>query len=190
MQTCLRYQRCRSLRTKILAFHSLILLPVTTMLIGLGRGRTGGLFKFIRPAVKDTISNPIIIGLVSGLAWSFTGLGIWGPLDKMTGMLSAAASPTALIALGAASPKHSPHRRRTAGGHDGGHAETGGASADRLVPDGQGPTGCPRRSSRDGHCCFAAGANVYLQANQFGVYVTGAMNAVMLTTLLSVISIT
>jgi predicted permease len=35
-----------------------------------------------------------------------------------------------------------------------------------------------------------AGANVYLQAHQFGIYVTGAVNAVMLTTLMSVISIT
>ena len=72
------------------------------MLIALGRGQKGGLLKIIGPAVRDTVSNPIIIGLVCGLAWSFTGLGIWSPLDKMTAMLSAAASPTALIALGAA----------------------------------------------------------------------------------------
>jgi malonate transporter len=95
------------LQTKIIAFHSLILLPVTTMLIALGRGQKGELRKIIGPALKDTVSNPIIIGLVSGLVWSFTGLGIWEPLDRMTAMLSAAASPTALIALGAAQAQSS-----------------------------------------------------------------------------------
>jgi malonate transporter and related proteins len=49
------------LQTKIIAFHSLILLPVTTMVIAMGRGQSGGPMKLIWPAVRDTVSNPIII---------------------------------------------------------------------------------------------------------------------------------
>jgi malonate transporter and related proteins len=180
------------LQTKIVAFHSLILLPVTTMVIGLGRGQVGGLFKFIGPAVKDTLSNPIIIGLMTGLAWSYTGLGIWGPLDKMTSMLSAAASPTALIALGAAQAQSS---LRIGG-------ELLEAMMVAILKLAVHPlivwfltakvAGLPPEAVAVATVTAAlpAGANVYLQANQFGVYVTGAVNAVMLTTLLSVISIT
>jgi malonate transporter and related proteins len=180
------------LQTKILAFHSLILLPVTTMLIALGRGQTGGFFKFIRPAVKDTVSNPIIIGLVSGLVWSFTGVGLWGPLDKMTGMLSAAASPTALIALGAALAQSTLRMG----------SELLEAVTVAILKLALHPlivwyltarvAGLPPEAVAVATVTAAlpAGANVYLQAHQFGVYVTGAVNAVMLTTLLSVISIT
>jgi malonate transporter and related proteins len=180
------------LQTKILAFHSLILLPVTTMLIALGRGQTGGFFKFIRPAVKDTVSNPIIIGLVSGLVWSFTGVGLWGPLDKMTGMLSAAASPTALIALGAALAQSTLRMG----------SELLEAVTVAILKLALHPlivwyltarvAGLPPEAIAVATVTAAlpAGANVYLQAHQFGVYVTGAVNAVMLTTLLSVISIT
>ena len=35
------------LQTKIIAFHSLILLPVTTMVIAMGRGQSGGPMKLI-----------------------------------------------------------------------------------------------------------------------------------------------
>jgi malonate transporter and related proteins len=180
------------LQTRIIAFHSLILLPVTTMLIALGRGQKGGFFKIIGPAVKDTVSNPIIIGLVSGLAWSFTGLGIWGPLDKMTAMLSAAASPTALIALGAAQAQSSLR-------FGGELLEAMTVAILKLVLHplivwflASRIAGLPPDAVAVATVTAAlpAGANVYLQAHQFGCYVAGAVNAVMLTTLMSVISIT
>jgi len=180
------------LQTKIIAFHSLILLPVTTMLIAVGRGQKGGFFKIMGPAVKDTVSNPIIIGLVSGLIWSLTGLGIWGPLDKMTTMLGAAASPTALIALGAAQAQSTLRIGIEL-------LEAMTVAILKLVLH---PlvvwfltakvAGLPPEAVAVATVTAAlpAGANVYLQAHQFGIYVTGAVNAVMLTTLLSVISIT
>jgi malonate transporter len=180
------------IQTRIIAFHSLILLPVTTMLIALGRGQKGGLLKIIGPAVRDTVSNPIIIGLVCGLAWSFTGLGIWSPLDKMTAMLSAAASPTALIALGAAQAQSALRIGR----------ELLEAMTVAVLKLALHPlivwfltakvAGLPPDAVAVATVTAAlpAGANVYLQAHQFGIYVEGAVNAVMLTTLLSVISIT
>ncbi len=180
------------LQTKIIAFHSLILLPVTTMVIAMGRGQSGGPMKLIWPAVRDTVSNPIIIGIASGLLWSLTGLGIWGPLDKMTAMLSAAASPTALIALGAALAQSTLRIGREV-------LEAMTVSVLKLALHplivwflasqvaGLSPEAVVVATVTAG---LPAGANVYLQAHQFGVYVEGAVNAVMLTTLLSVISIT
>jgi malonate transporter and related proteins len=180
------------LQMKIIAFHSLILLPVTTMVIAMGRGQSGGPMKLIWPAVRDTVSNPIIIGIAGGLLWSLTGLGIWGPLDKMTAMLSAAASPTALIALGAALAQSTIRV-----GHELLEAMTVSVLKLALHPlivwflasqvAGLSPEAVVVATVTAG---LPAGANVYLQAHQFGVYVEGAVNAVMLTTLLSVISIT
>ncbi|UEM25050.1 AEC family transporter (plasmid) [Skermanella mucosa] len=180
------------LQTKIIAFHSLILLPVTTVLIALGRGHSGGLTKLVLPAVRETLSNPIIIGLLSGLAWSFTGLGIWEPLDRMTAMLAAAAAPTALIALGAA-------QAQSALRIGGELVEALTVAVLKLVLHplvvwllaakvaGLSPEAVAVATVT---AALPAGANVYLQAHQFGCYVAGAVNAVMLTTLLSVVSIT
>ena len=46
------------LQTKIIAFHSLILLPVTTMLIALGRGQTGGFVQVHRPRREGHAFQP------------------------------------------------------------------------------------------------------------------------------------
>lgn len=180
------------LQTKIIAFHSLILLPVTTMVIAMGRGQSGGFSKLIWPAVRDTVTNPIIIGIASGLLWSLTGLGIWAPLEKMTSMLAAAASPTALIALGAALAQSTIRLGREVL-----EAMTVAVLKLALHPvivwflaakvAGLSPEAVAVATVTAG---LPAGANVYLQAHQFGVYVEGAVNAVMLTTLLSVVSIT
>jgi len=180
------------LQTKIIAFHSLILLPVTSLLIALGRGYSGGILKVFLPAVKETLSNPIILGLLAGLAWGMTGLGIWQPLDKMAVMLAAAASPTALIALGAA------------------QAQAGLRLGSELVQAlvivvlklivhpaavwflTARIAGLPPDAVAVATVLAAlpAGANVYLQAHQYNCYVVGAVNTVILTTLLSVVSIT
>ncbi len=180
------------LQTKIIAFHSLILLPVTTVLIALGRGHSGGLLTAFLPAVKETLSNPIIIGLLTGLAWGLTGLGLWEPLDRMFGMLSAAASPTALIALGAAQAQ--------AGLRFG--AEISEALTVAVLKLMLHPVivwflcakvaGLPADAVAIATITAAlpAGANVYLQAHQSNCYVGGSVNAVILTTILSVFSIT
>ena len=89
------------LLTKIIAFHSLILIPVATVIVAVGRGEVQGLPALLRSAVSAALCNPIILGLLAGLAWSLTGWPVPGPVDHVLEMLSAAASPTALIAMGA-----------------------------------------------------------------------------------------
>ena len=110
----------------------------------------------------------------------------------MTAMLSAAASPTALIALGAAQAQSS----LRIGGE---LLEAMTVAILKLVLHplivwflASRIAGLPPDAVAVATVTAAlpAGANVYLQAHQFGCYVAGAVNAVMLTTLMSVISIT
>jgi malonate transporter len=110
----------------------------------------------------------------------------------MFGMLSAAASPTALIALGAAQAQ--------AGLRLG--AEISEALTVAVLKLMLHPVivwflcakvaGLPADAVAIATITAAlpAGANVYLQAHQYNCYVEGSVNAVILTTILSVFSIT
>lgn len=89
------------LLTKIIAFHSLILIPVATVLVATGRGDARGVAAMARSAVRAALCNPIILGLLAGLAWSFAGWPIPDAVDHVLEMLAVAASPTALLAMGA-----------------------------------------------------------------------------------------
>jgi hypothetical protein len=119
-------------------------------------------------------SNPIVIGLVSGLVWSFTALGIWEPMDRMTAMLSAAVSPTALITGRGTGPKLAATRQRAAGSNDGGPPQTRAPPPDRLVPVGQGGWAVTRGGCRDechcrvarrGHCVLASPSPLMLSSD-------------------------
>ena len=50
--------------------------------------------------VRDLTRNPIIIGVLSGLAWRLTGVVLPAPIDKTLALLTQAGVPTALVALG------------------------------------------------------------------------------------------
>lgn len=84
----------------LIAFHSLLLLPTATVLIEASRGRGGSLRRIPLNTLKGVVRNPIIMGLVAGLAFQRTGLDIPGPLDAMAKTLGAAAAPCALFAMG------------------------------------------------------------------------------------------
>lgn len=54
----------------------------------------------IRDPIVSLLKNPIIIGLLAGIAWRATGLGLHPIPDKMIALLGQAAVPAALVALG------------------------------------------------------------------------------------------
>lgn len=54
----------------------------------------------IKGLLLSLAKNPLIMGLVAGLAWRWTGLGLHPIPDKMISLLGQAAVPGALIALG------------------------------------------------------------------------------------------
>lgn len=63
---------------------------------GPGKGAAG----LVAALVKDIASNPIVIALVAGIAWNFTGQGLAPVPEKVITMLGNAAVPAALFALG------------------------------------------------------------------------------------------
>lgn len=91
-------ERGLTVLTKIIALHSLVLIPLSTLIVAFGaqaeRNR-------IRPVLAAVLGSPMVLGLLAGLVWRETGAALPAALDRLTAILSDAASPTALIALGA-----------------------------------------------------------------------------------------
>lgn len=92
----------------LIALHGVIILPVGTILIETGlsaRRQSDGsgprIGEITRQAAIGVLTNPIIVGLVAGLAANIIGWSPSGALDRMTGLLGQAALPCALFALGA-----------------------------------------------------------------------------------------
>lgn len=56
--------------------------------------------KLLRDLIVSLLKNPLILGLVAGIAWRATGLGLHPVPDKMIALLGQAAIPGSLVALG------------------------------------------------------------------------------------------
>jgi len=87
--------------TLIVAFHSLLLIGVPTLLIEIGRGKGAGIGPVLAAVGGSLVRNPVIVALVVGLAWGGLALPVPDLLDRFIGLLSGAAAPCALVALGA-----------------------------------------------------------------------------------------
>lgn len=85
----------------IVSFHPLILITLPTAIIELARGERGKTGQIIWSATKALMSNPVILGMLAGLAWRVAGLELWGPAETFIDMLRNAATPAALFAVGA-----------------------------------------------------------------------------------------
>ena len=85
----------------IVALHSPTLMPLTVILIQIGRNGTAHLGRQLRSLVRNLVGNPIIMSLLAGLAVNQVGISLPGPLDAAVGLLGVAAVPCALFAMGA-----------------------------------------------------------------------------------------
>ncbi len=85
----------------IIAFHGPVLMAATAGLVQLGRMGQLSLAEQARGVVGDIVRNPIILGLLLGIAANLSGLPIPEPIARMAEMLGGTAVPTALFALGA-----------------------------------------------------------------------------------------
>jgi predicted permease len=86
----------------LIAFHSPIYFTLVTVLIEIGRGSGAGLARVPINLVKGLLANVILMAVVGGLVFHTLGLTIPGPLDGAIELLSRAAFPGALFAMGAA----------------------------------------------------------------------------------------
>ena len=84
----------------IIAFHSVTLLPVTVALIQTRRRGGAGSGVRLAALALDVLANPIIIGILLGLAANYFALTLPGPVDWVAGLIATIAIPCALLALG------------------------------------------------------------------------------------------
>lgn len=85
----------------IIAFHSWQWFSVVTVLIEGSLGRKGALADIPWTIAKGLAGNPILIGLVLGLAWNVLDLPLPQPVADITGFLGQAALPCAVFSMGA-----------------------------------------------------------------------------------------
>jgi malonate transporter and related proteins len=88
----------------IIALHSVLLLPLATVLIEAGSAGRSGFRRTIRAMTRGLVRNPVIIAIVLALIWRAVGLPVPRLLHGFLSMLGAAGPPIALFCLGASLP--------------------------------------------------------------------------------------
>lgn len=86
----------------IIGFHASILLPMGMITMELARRDGAPLGGVVKQAGRRIITNPLMIGILLGLAGNFAGLELNEPADAFTRMMSQAVLPAALFGLGGA----------------------------------------------------------------------------------------
>ena len=178
------------LASSVIAINGMLYYSLTTTLIELGRGESGGAGRQVLSGLKGLLRNPILISMAAGLVWGALGWGIPGPLARMIDLLAAAAPPVALAALGATMAQF-----RLAGDM----VEAGWLTGMKLVV-------YPVLVGSIGHfilgmqgetlsiaillAALPCGVNPFLLARRYGVYVQRCGSAVLLTTVFGVITLT
>ena len=88
----------------IIALHSMLLLPIATMLIEAeGRGTRNPL-RIVAATLPSLLRNPIIMALVAAIAWRAIGIPVPLPLHRLLSMIGGAGPTLALFCLGASLP--------------------------------------------------------------------------------------
>jgi malonate transporter and related proteins len=88
----------------IIALHSGILLPLTSVLFELSDREGGGLFSVLRRTGRNLLRNPILMSILLGAAWHALALPMPTGVHTFLSMLGVAASPLALFCVGASLP--------------------------------------------------------------------------------------
>jgi len=91
----------------LITFNAMVLFTLPCIMIETGRNPNANLFIIIKNGVISALTNPLVIALVSG--WIFAQFHMDLPivLDKVTELLSNAAAPCALFAVGGGMARYS-----------------------------------------------------------------------------------
>lgn len=177
----------------IITFHSVFIFPVVIIFIEIGRGRrealSSGVMEVLISAFRGTIENPVIIALVISFVWKVVGLGMPEPLDRFAELMGMAVAPAALFALGA-----------TLAGF-----RIAGSIAESLTMSGFKLLVHPALVWLLGRHVFdlepmvlavatltaavPVGANVFIMAQNYEVYIARATSAVTISTALSLVTL-
>jgi malonate transporter and related proteins len=83
----------------VLVFNSLVLWTLVTVSVEWARHRDFSLAGFGATA-RRVVLNPVVASILAGTAWGFTGVALPAVVDTTLGLVSTAALPMSLIALG------------------------------------------------------------------------------------------
>lgn len=86
----------------IIGLHAPLLISVGMVTMELSDRGGRNLAAALRQTVQRVVANPLLIGIALGLAGNFAGLDQPEIMDAVTGMMAAAVLPTALFGLGGA----------------------------------------------------------------------------------------
>jgi len=92
----------------IIALHSIILLPLATMLAEFGLNARAPLGRILRATGQSLLRNPIVMAVVVAWAWSLLHLPVPAVIGHTLTMMGAAGPPAALFCLGASLAGFSP----------------------------------------------------------------------------------
>ena len=84
----------------IFSLNAFLMWTFATAAIEFSRTSSPSPGKAILEGAARTLKNPIVIGIIAGLAWSFTGLQMPAPPSRVIELTASAASPVALFAVG------------------------------------------------------------------------------------------
>ncbi|WP_404380569.1 AEC family transporter [Caenispirillum salinarum] len=174
----------------IIMVHSAILFTATTLAIEAGRSGGGSWVRRLGGTLKSVFLNPIVIAALSGLVFGMLGLRLPGVVDETLALVGRGAAPVALFAVGATLATC-----RIAG--DLREALVMTALKLLVLPVLVWVFAALVFELRTEWVTVAvlagampAGANVYVFARKFDIYVNRATAVVLLSTVLSVVTLT
>jgi predicted permease len=174
----------------IITFHGVIMVPAFTVMMEFSRGAGRGGRELGLGTARALALNPIILALLAGIAYGQTGLALPGAAERFLALLGGAAAPCALFALGAS---------LTAFEIRGDLKETLGVVAMKLLIH---PAVAailalyvfdlaplPAAVAILTAAC-PVGANVFIMARQYDIYLGRSASAVLISTALSLVTLT
>ncbi|MBE9606543.1 AEC family transporter [Acetobacteraceae bacterium H6797] len=92
----------------IIALHSIVLLPIATMLAEFGLNARAPLGRILRATGQSLLRNPIVMAVVVAQIWSLLHLPVPAVAERTLTMMGAAGPPAAIFCLGASLASFSP----------------------------------------------------------------------------------
>ncbi|WP_416900017.1 MAG: AEC family transporter [Minwuia sp.] len=169
--------------------NTAVVVGIAVGLIEAGSKTGNGGFQVLVNILRRMARNPMLIAPLLGLAWAFTGLDLPVPLDSFTGILGSAAGPCALFAIGlfmVGKPRSE------------GRMEVGVMTAVKLIGQPAGtalaffwllPVDPLWAKVAVLMAALPTGAGSFVLAQAYGIYVLRTSSAILLGTVLSVVTI-
>lgn len=170
-------------------FKSSVVIAIITALIEMDIRRGSGAGRMARDVATALAKNPMVTSAAAGIAWSFTGLGLAAPVETFCRILGAAAGPCALFAIGLFLVDK-PIRK--------GLGEVGGMVALKLLVHPLATWWLAFKVFQLDPvwatvavvmAALPAGANCFVIAGRYGIYVQRASTAILFSTIASVATV-